>query len=407
MPASMNNDIALFKFIYCWYIVFYHFFQAEDGLFIGGYYGVEFYVLVAGIFFFRAYERQAESGSLMTPGEYFKKRFSRLFPWAFTAFLFTLLLVRRTFFLHGFSFETLLDFFSDDIWEILLLKWNGMNIGNSLMLNVPAWTMSSLLLVGFFLWCVLYYHHREYLGFIMPVSLLIGYGFWRHLPEAYAGTWVGFTTVGTLRTYLAMCMGYYSLQLSKKLADIPFNDLGSFLLSIVELIGHGFLIFAMLNRDTRNYQWLCTLVIFLVCAIALSGKSTLCRVLNRSRFIPYLQKLSLSVYLVHFGTFELYHLAFGESKSALHLAALVGMIIVVSVCHKLITEQIIALHTRLWPRFLAKITSRESLTSLWHSSLISIFIPFFRKGKEAFIHESSAISRRPRHPYQPVPVRQP
>ena len=52
MKAQHRNlEIDLLKFLYSWVIVFYHFFQEGVGsegprCFIGGYYGVEFYLLM-------------------------------------------------------------------------------------------------------------------------------------------------------------------------------------------------------------------------------------------------------------------------------------------------------------------------------------------------------------------------
>ena len=354
----MNNDIALFKFIYSWFIVFYHF-DATHAHVEAGYFGVEFYLIVAGVFFFQSYEKQLARGTLMTPGTYCKKRFSRLFPWAFTAFLFTAAVMRRSFFLHEFSLPRLLSYLSDDIWEILLVKWNGMNEGGSMMLNVPAWTMSSLLIVGVLLWAVLYHYDKKFLHVFMPLTLIIGYGIWRHLPEASTGVWIGFTTVGTFRTYLAMCLGYYAVQLSKKLSAISFNRLGEWLLSLCELCCHAMAFVIMLHCDTRNFQWLTTLLFFVAVAIALSGKSRLCQLLNQCHFISYLQDLSLSVYLVHIATFEIFTHFFGDTLSGLSLAILVGMILVCAAGHFLITRYLVRLAPDVWKRFMKQITHAD------------------------------------------------
>lgn len=78
MKAQHRNlEIDLLKFLYSWVIVFYHFFQEGAGsegprYFIGGYYGVEFYLLTAGAFLFLTYERQKERQSVRMPYQYLK-----------------------------------------------------------------------------------------------------------------------------------------------------------------------------------------------------------------------------------------------------------------------------------------------------------------------------------------------
>ena len=75
---SKNNDIQLFKFLYCWIIVLYHLKNYTSGITCpGGSFGVEYFLMSSGVFLFMAFERQKENGKLQTPGQYLWKRFSR------------------------------------------------------------------------------------------------------------------------------------------------------------------------------------------------------------------------------------------------------------------------------------------------------------------------------------------
>jgi peptidoglycan/LPS O-acetylase OafA/YrhL len=192
----------------------------------------------------------------------------------------------------------LMDYLSDDIWEILLVKWNGMN-DDSLLLNGPAWTLSSMCIVGLLLWGLLTHCKKPFLQLIMPVTLLIGYGFWRHIPAANTELWIGFTTFGTFRTYLVMCLGYYCMLLSKTLHKVSFNRYGEVLLGICELLIHIFATWVMFHRETRNYQWLVTLLFLVAVAIAVSGKSYLCKLMNKVKAFSFLGEISMSIYLIH------------------------------------------------------------------------------------------------------------
>lgn len=157
---SKNNDIQLFKFLYCWIIVLYHLEYDTSGVACpGGSFGVEYFLLSSGIFLFMGFERQQNAGKLQTPGQYLWKRFSRFFPWSLTGYLLAAV-VNYGCISPIRSPGKLMDAFSSDIWEILMIKWNGMN-ENMLCLNTPAWTLSSLCIVGFAIWGFMYYYQDD------------------------------------------------------------------------------------------------------------------------------------------------------------------------------------------------------------------------------------------------------
>lgn len=207
---SRNRSLDLFKFLYSWVIVYYHLLCSTTGAVRGGFFAVDFYLLTAGLFLFLSFEKQEEAKRLITPGQYFGHRFSRLFPWAFTAFLLAAV-VQRLIIDRVTSPIALLDYFSGDIWEILLVKWTGMSEGG-LMLNAPVWTMSSMLLVGFLIWSCMYHGKQKFLDILMPLTLILGVGVWRHVPSDNTQDWIGFTAFGTFRAWLVMCLGYYCLR---------------------------------------------------------------------------------------------------------------------------------------------------------------------------------------------------
>lgn len=334
-----NRSIDFFKFLYSWIIVFYHFYPSSAAKVSGGYYGVEFYLLTAGVFLFQSFEKQSARNVLQTPYQYFKHRFARLFPWSFTAFLFAVV-VKRLLIDRVHSLGTLFDYFSGDIWEILLIKWNGMN-EEDLLLNVPAWTMSSMLLVGFLLWACLYHDNRRFLNLFMPLSLIIGYGVWRHLPVANTQAWIGFTTFGTFRAWLDMCLGYYCLQLTKRMSQIKFNRRGKTLLTIAECLCHCLLFWIILNRATRYYQWFATLLFTAAIAIAISGHSYVNRLLDKLNFVPFLGELSLSIYLIHHPLIDAYERIcshMGIDTYYLYPAAYAVLVIFFAVLHLYLTK---------------------------------------------------------------------
>lgn len=294
---TQNLDIQFFKFIYSCIIVIYHLSSNTAISVKGGYCSVEYFLLVAGLFLFLSFEKGEKTGKQRTPVQYAAKRFARFFPWSITAFL-AAVVAERIIVSPVKSLASWMDYFAGDIWEILMIKWNGMN-NNAHLLNSPAWTLSAMLIVGFFIWTMMYYYKKPFLNLIMPLTLVIGFGYWTHLPSANTELWIGFTTFGTFRAYLIMCVSFYCLCLTRKLEDITLNKLGKGLLTAVELLIHIFAVLVMMVRAERYYQWLLTLLFMVSISIAISGHSYLAQLLGKAKYVNFLGDLSMSIYLMH------------------------------------------------------------------------------------------------------------
>lgn len=337
---TKNLDIQLMKFVYSCVIVIYHLTASTRINCIGGYCGVEYFLLTAGLFLFLSFERGEAAGRLITPGQYVLRRFSRFFPWAFTGFLFAGV-IDYTVIGKTESLGRWMDHFAKDLWDMLLISWNGMN-KNTLMLNAPAWTLSAMLIVGFFIWTLLYHYKRPFLSLIMPLTLVVGFGIWTHLPSADTERWIGFTNFGTFRTWLIMCLSYYCVLLGRKLSEVPLNRKGKLLLTAVEVLIHVFALVVMFRRAERYYQWMLTLLFMLSIGIAISGHSYLADVLERSRLSRYLGEISMSVYLVHAPLIRLFRHFYDVSDwSYPELMPLFAAVLAASVVHHWITGQLV------------------------------------------------------------------
>lgn len=294
---SANYNIQTGKFLYSWIIVIYHLAASTSIQYKGGYCGVEYFLLTAGMFLFLSFEKGNAGGATQTPGQYLSKRFWRFFPWSMTAFVLCIV-VKRLLVAPPSGVGTLVDWFASDIWEILMIKANGMN-NNEVLFNGPAWTLSAMLIVGFFIWTLLYYYKDLFLNLIMPLTLVAGFGYWMHIPSANTEGWIGFTTFGAFRTWLLMCLSYYCIPMSRKLELIPFNKRGKILLTVAEISIHIFALVVMRFRAERYYQWLLTLLFMVSIAIAMSGHSLLGRLLEKLTICKSLGDWSMSIYLVH------------------------------------------------------------------------------------------------------------
>ncbi len=338
---SRNLDIQFFKFLYSCIIVIYHLAGSTSITCRGGYCGVEYFLLSAGMFLFLSFEKGERPGKQLTPFQYLSKRFVRFLPWSITGFLLTAF-VQRILIDKTTSIVQWSDYFSADIWELLMINMNGMN-NDKLLLNGPAWTLSAMLIVGFFIWTFMYYYKKPFLRLIMPLTLVIGFGIWMHLPSANTERWIGFTNFGTFRTWLIFCLSYYCLLLGKKMSTVSFSKTGKWVLTIAEIAIHAFSLTIMFVRAERHYQWLITALFMVSLAIAMSGHSYLAQLLSKINFIQFLGDLSMSIYLVHTAVICAFRYAFDMTSWGYYqLLPLFAIVLIVSVIHYYGTKWLVA-----------------------------------------------------------------
>lgn len=279
----------------------------------------------------------------------------RFLPWSTTAFL-VAVFVELVWIHPTTSVTAWIDHFSGYIWELLMISWNGMN-NNAILLNSPAWTLSAMLIVGFFIWTFMYHYKRHFLTLIMPLTLVFGFGYWTHLPSADTELWLGFTTFGTFRTWLIMCLSYDCIPLTRNLSDYPLNKVGKSLLTTAEILIHVFAILVMFNRAERYYQWLLTLLFMISIVIAQSGHSYLARFLTKSKLAFFLGELNMSIYLMHVSVIRVFRHMYDISKwSYNELLPLFAVLLVVSIAHYYGTKWIIKCVSALWKSFKRMIT---------------------------------------------------
>lgn len=352
---TQNQDIQFFKFVYSCVIVIYHLAASSGITCPGGYCAVEFFLLSAGLFLFLSFARGEEKGTVMTPVQYAAKRFGRFFPWALTAFLLTVF-VQRILIGKVFSPVAWMDYFSKDIWELLLISANGMN-DNTYFVNSPAWTLSAMLIAGFFIWTLLFYYKKQFWSLVLPLTLVFGYGYWMHLPSANTELWIGFTTFGLFRTWIVMCLSGLCVPFARKLSGISFNKKGRILLTSLEVLIHVFALAVMFSRAQRHYQWLLTALFVICLAIALSGHSYLAKASEKSRLVSMLGNLSMSVYLVHTAVIMAFGYVFDMSNwSYLQLLPVFAAVLLVAVLHQYVTKWCITISRRMFEKIKIYVT---------------------------------------------------
>lgn len=306
------GSVDVYKFFFSWVICFYHFYNAvsPNPYFPMGEVVVELFVLISGVFLYMGWERtktrlcaanNCTPPMDTSPYHYLKKRFVRFLP-ATTVGFSLAFGVRLWLFKQGgntLTFRQFLSWLSDDIWEILLIKMNGMNDNNPL-LNVPVWTVSAMLIAEFIVFSLLINHEKLFTTLICPCAILIGYGYWRHIPKANHDIWLGFTTFGVLRVFMLVCLSWYCWQLVLRLRATRFTRSGAALLTFSEFALYICALLLLMNFDTRNFRWVITMLFFLAVAISISGASCTRTLFPAGKITGWLGELSMGIYLTHY-----------------------------------------------------------------------------------------------------------
>ncbi len=334
-----NGSIDVMKFVYAWFVTYYHFYFDTHAHFISGRYAVEFFLLAAGSYFFRAMELSGGE----PPRKYIVRRFWRFFPWTATAFVFAFIVIRIV--INGQTPASLARSFSGDIWEMLMIKMNGMNQGKHL-LNCPAWTVSCMLLVEIVMAGCWARDRRAFVQIVMPVSLIVGFGCWRNVESVDHANWAVFADFGTIRVWLVYICGFCCWRSSRYLRELPLNRKAEAALTVLETLCHGFAVWVMLRYSTRNLQWCTLLAFFAATAISLSGHSLWERALRRiSRLTDWLGALSFSVYLVHWPIMQYFVARYPDTDVLYgHVGAVTAAVVCAAVGHYFITGGLL----RLW-----------------------------------------------------------
>ena len=323
-----NYDLDLFRVLYSFVIVGYHMYntvtQASCGHLVGGNSAVSFYLLVSGMLLFSSFEKREREG-MLTPSRFFVYRYRRFFPAVIVAYVFTFIVIRCV--VGTLDAGKLPGYLSSDLWEVLLVKMNGMNNDKS-FLNGPAWTVSSIFLVGCAFWCFLYANKRLFLNLILPLSLMIGFGMTVHLESGSHPIWMGITTAGTMRAWLLMGLGYYCYLFAAHIRKTELNTAGRVALTVAELVCHTAALIFMEYYKTSNFRWSCELMFCIAAYIGFSGQSLIGDWLRRLPLVRFLADFSLAVYLVHRPLLRIFEVSFsGEElyvKKWLFLAVLLA-----------------------------------------------------------------------------------
>lgn len=110
---------------------------------------------------------------------------------------------------------------------------------------------------------------------------------------------MGITYKGVIRAFFELALGTILYEIAEKVKSIKFTDIGKMLCTLVEMIGFAS-IFVIVNiANASNKYDFCMLAILAISVTLAFSENTFFYNSANKKFIFYLEKLSLPIYLNH------------------------------------------------------------------------------------------------------------
>lgn len=299
MDNKRNGIVSLWKFIFSIIIAFFHttklYPDLSNRIFKGGYIGVEFFFLISGVYFAKKI-LESKTSKKENIGEYTMKfvysAIKNLIPYIIISFI---AIMAITAYFDSFSKRELVN----SIWYLTLFRQLGfysINVTNHL------WYLTALLL-SYMILCPLIKKYKENFIYIFsPLIVLLGLGYLNHtcgsLNISY-GNWDLICYNGMFRAIIEINIGMIIYIIIKKIKEIKFTKIGEILLT---LCGEGGLILVLIGTHIADkpgvYDYFYLLLMFISIIIITSEKTLELKVLS-NKFVYFLEKLSIPIYINH------------------------------------------------------------------------------------------------------------
>ena len=309
--GNRNGKIELMRFIMSLFVIIYHaestinedfyprFFDVIT-LSKHGCMGVEFFFLLSGFFMAKSAEKEyniKRNYVFNDSTNYVLKRYITLLPPVIISF-FAVFTVNNLIKSHGLH-ETLYNLFKA-LPDMLMFSMTGVPYYK---VNGLTWYLSSLI-IGFIIiypFCRKFY--KKFSKIFAPVIalLLLTFLFTHNEPIRLSAVYklYGFLRVANIRAVCELLLGVCCYELSKKIGSINWSSASRKILTVIEFSLIVSLCCYIFSPLSEAWQYVFLFVAFAYIAIVLSGASLGNEIFNK-KWINYLGKLSLNVYLIQY-----------------------------------------------------------------------------------------------------------
>ena len=293
-----NGIISLWKFLFAIVIAFFHgsqfYPELKNPFFPKGYIVVEFFFIVSGFFYAsNVLKKRYNKKTIGTDTiKFIFRKIISFFPYIVIAYIFSLLVQS---YYSNWGIGKILNSF----WNLTMLKFFG--FGDVIMLG-QLWYIAHMLLVMFVLYPFLVKYKDNFIKLVSPIIVIISLGFLyktygtiNHLDKLF----YGLIPTGVIRALAEINIGMIIFIIYKKISRLNFTKAFTILASITsESLLIIILLVTLFISNIKKYELIILLMFSISLIIITSNKNIELKFLS-NKFIYYLEKLSLPIYLNH------------------------------------------------------------------------------------------------------------
>ena len=194
--------------------------------------------------------------------------------------------------------KTLAGNFFSSVFELTLIRNAGFN--GYRVLN-QTWYLSAMVIVMFALYPLYRINRKRFEYYIAPAAaiLILGYVFFKTGSLNNPNLYMTYSFKSTYRAAGEICLGVICYVLCRKIRHRSFTKAQSHLLSLVELLGYGLVIYYMQCYDMypKYFDFIALLLLSVSVTVSFSAKSSI-NPLFSSKVFTWLGKFSLYPYLM-------------------------------------------------------------------------------------------------------------
>lgn len=294
------GEMEFWRFLFSIIIVLHHsrnLVGNSNALFFNGAYDVEFFFILSGYLLMQSIDRmKASAGSIGKDTFLFiKKKYLSLCPDLFIAWGVG---AAATAVVGHYSLGQIGKLLSGGIWELSLLQMTGLRMES---INGAVWYLSSMLICMAILYPILRKFKNAGKLVIIPLATLFIFGYlygeFGNLRVPF--DWIGWTYRGNLRAFADLGLGVICYQLTQKFAELNLNTFTKFLLTLAKFGSFLWLIIYMGGEQEDRMDFFLLLIIVLAIGLTFS-RQTLGQGIFNNKFVTFLGKFSLPLYLGHY-----------------------------------------------------------------------------------------------------------
>lgn len=293
---SKNNSITLWRIIFTYIILLYHFdnkylISWHYGLQIGWYIGVEFFFIVSGYLLYDRLDILSEK--CRSGWDYLVYRYKKIYPYYLGAFIFSFIMYFAI--KDSFSIMDMIKVLSNNFFEVFAMQGIGLDDGWC-YINNTSWFISIMFISGFIIYHCLVKWKDNFCDFVVPLIIIVCFSYlYRNMRGIGAVVQISglYNNQALMRGLADMCLGIVAARLNGYIRQ---NCKNTKWIRAVGVLGFLFVILCSLKFGDSTTDFLFVMILTVSVAIAfLPSESKI----YQHKFIHKWSGITMSMYFVH------------------------------------------------------------------------------------------------------------